>query len=344
MEELPESWESSCFCTSWKGIWSGRAAMSGVFHWFRLLAGGICLPLVFPYIVYKLYRLRWGSLKAGCLQDKVVLITGASSGLGEALAHKFFAAGCKVILASRRVAELERVKEDLLQSVQQPSVHHTPEVIQLDLADLSAIPEKAQQALRIHGRIDILVNSGGISYRGDACDTSIEVDVKLMMVNYFGHVALTKAILPSMMDMREGTIVAISSVQGKIGLPFRSAYAASKHATQAFFDSLLSEVAQYNIHVCVVSPGYIRTNLSMNALTGSGAVYGVMDETTATGMAPEDVADIVLEAVVNKRTDLVVASFVPRLVLLVRALLPWLYFAIMKGRAKRLRLQQRRVQ
>ncbi|KAH9383857.1 hypothetical protein HPB48_025627 [Haemaphysalis longicornis] len=327
-----------------QGIWSGRAAMSGVFHWFRLLAGGICLPLVFPYIVYKLYRLRWGSLKAGCLQDKVVLITGASSGLGEALAHKFFAAGCKVILASRRVAELERVKEDLLQSVQQPSVHHTPEVIQLDLADLSAIPEKAQQALRIHGRIDILVNSGGISYRGDACDTSIEVDVKLMMVNYFGHVALTKAILPSMMDMREGTIVAISSVQGKIGLPFRSAYAASKHATQAFFDSLLSEVAQYNIHVCVVSPGYIRTNLSMNALTGSGAVYGVMDETTATGMAPEDVADIVLEAVVNKRTDLVVASFVPRLVLLVRALLPWLYFAIMKGRAKRLRLQQRRVQ
>ncbi|XP_077526392.1 dehydrogenase/reductase SDR family protein 7-like isoform X3 [Haemaphysalis longicornis] len=327
-----------------QGIWSGRAAMSGVFHWFRLLAGGICLPLVFPYIVYKLYRLRWGSLKAGCLQDKVVLITGASSGLGEALAHKFFAAGCKVILASRRVAELERVKEDLLQSVQQPSVHHTPEVIQLDLADLSAIAEKAQQALRIHGRIDILVNSGGISYRGDACDTSIEVDVKLMMVNYFGHVALTKAILPSMMDMREGTIVAISSVQGKIGLPFRSAYAASKHATQAFFDSLLSEVAQYNIHVCVVSPGYIRTNLSMNALTGSGAVYGVMDETTATGMAPEDVADIVLEAVVNKRTDLVVASFVPRLVLLVRALLPWLYFAIMKGRAKRLRLQQRRVQ
>lgn len=327
-----------------QGFRTGRAAMSGVFHWFRLLAGGICLPLVFPYIVYKLYRMHWGSLKTGCLQDKVVLITGASSGLGEALAHKFFAAGCKVILASRRVAELERVKEDLLQSVPQPTVQHTPAVIQLDLADLSSIAEKAQQALRIHGHIDILVNSGGISYRGEASDTSVEVDVKLMMVNYFGHVALTKAILPNMIEMRDGTIVAISSVQGKIGLPFRSAYAASKHATQAFFDSLLSEVAQYNVHVCVVSPGYIRTNLSMNALTGSGAVYGVMDETTATGMAPEDVADIVLEAVVNKRTDVVISSFIPRLVLFVRVLLPWLYFTIMKGRAKRLRLQQRRVQ
>lgn len=327
-----------------QGSSSGRTAMSGVFHWFRLLAGGICLPLVFPYIVYRLYRLRWRSLKTSCLQDKVVLITGASSGLGEALAHKFFAAGCKVILASRRVTELERVKDDLMQSVPQPSGHHVPAVLQLDLADLSTITEKAQQALRIHDRIDILVNSGGISYRGEACDTSVEVDVKLMMVNYFGHVALTKAILPSMIDMRDGTIVAISSVQGKIGLPFRSAYAASKHATQAFFDSLLAEVAQYDVHVCIVSPGYIRTNLSMNALTGTGAVYGVMDETTATGMAPEDVADIVVEAVVNKRTDVVIASFIPRLVLLMRVLTPWLYFAIMKGRAKRLRLQQRRVQ
>nr|XP_037287526.1 dehydrogenase/reductase SDR family protein 7-like isoform X1 [Rhipicephalus microplus] len=327
-----------------QGSSSGRTAMSGVFHWFRLLAGGICLPLVFPYIVYRLYRLRWRSLKTSCLQDKVVLITGASSGLGEALAHKFFAAGCKVILASRRVTELERVKDDLMQSVPQPSGHHVPAVLQLDLADLSTITEKAQQALRIHDRIDILVNSGGISYRGEACDTSVEVDVKLMMVNYFGHVALTKAILPSMIDMRDGTIVAISSVQGKIGLPFRSAYAASKHATQAFFDSLLAEVAQYDVHVCIVSPGYIRTNLSMNALTGTGAVYGVMDETTATGMAPEDVADIVVEAVVNKRTDVVIAGFIPRLVLLMRVLTPWLYFAIMKGRAKRLRLQQRRVQ
>ncbi|KAH8037250.1 hypothetical protein HPB51_009693 [Rhipicephalus microplus] len=122
------------------------------------------------------------------------------------------------------------------------------------------------------------------------------------------------------------------------------AHAASKHATQAFFDSLLAEVAQYDVHVCIVSPGYIRTNLSMNALTGTGAVYGVMDETTATGMAPEDVADIVVEAVVNKRTDVVIAGFIPRLVLLMRVLTPWLYFAIMKGRAKRLRLQQRRVQ
>lgn len=315
--------------------------MSGVLYWVRLLAGGICLPLVFPYVVYKLYRLKWGSLKTGCLQDKVVLITGASSGLGEALAHKFYAAGCKVILASRRLGELERVRQELLHSAES-SRRHSPAVIQLDLADLTNIPDKAEQALQIHSRVDILINSGGISYRGEASETSIEVDVKLMMVNYFGHVALTKAILPSMLEAKEGCIVAISSVQGKIGLPFRSAYAASKHATQAFFDTLLSEVAHKDIHVCVVSPGYIRTNLSVNALTGSGATYGVMDETTATGMAPEEVADKVLEAVTNRRTDVVVSAMLPRIVMMVRVLWPWLYFAVMKSRAKRLRLQQQR--
>lgn len=218
---------------------------------------------------------------------------------------------------------------------------HLPDVLQLDLADLTSIPKKAKEALDIHGRIDVLINSGGISHRGEAVETSVEVDVKLMMVNYFGHVVLTKAILPSMLEAREGCIVAISSVQGKIGLPFRSAYAASKHATQAFFDSLLSEVAHRDVHVCVVSPGYIRTNLSLNALTGSGAAYGVMDEATATGMSPEDVADAVLEAVVHRRTDVVVSSLVPRMVMMVRVLLPWLFFAIMKSRAKRLRIQQR---
>uniref|UniRef100_A0A1S4KV68 Dehydrogenase, putative n=1 Tax=Ixodes scapularis TaxID=6945 RepID=A0A1S4KV68_IXOSC len=313
--------------------------MSGVLYWVRLFAGGICLPLVFPYVVYKLYRLKWGSLKTGCLQDKVVLITGASSGLGEALAHKFYAAGCKVILASRRVGELERVRQELLHSAQS-SRHPALYVIDghhlLWIFCVSVIFIFCPKWPRVILRYQFF---GPIAPCGGCLRT---VDVKLMMVNYFGHVALTKAVLPSMLEAKEGCIVAISSVQGKVGLPFRSAYAASKHATQAFFDTLLSEVAHKDIHVCVVSPGYIRTNLSVNALTGSGSTYGVMDETTATGMAPEEVADAVLEAVVNRRTDVVVSAMLPRVVMMVRVLWPWLYFAVMKSRAKRLRLQQQR--
>ncbi|XP_064478972.1 dehydrogenase/reductase SDR family protein 7-like isoform X2 [Ornithodoros turicata] len=301
-------------------------------HWLRLIVGGVFLPILFPYVVYKLYRLK--SLRPDCLRDKVVLITGASSGLGEALAYKFHEAGCKVILASRRLEQLERVKRNIMS---QTTTNNAPSILELDLADLKAIPAKAEEALGIHGRIDILINNGGISTRGDVLETDIQVHVKVMMVNYFGQVALTKAILPSMIDRKDGSIVAISSVQGKIGIPSRSAYSASKHATQAFYDCLLSEVSHSNVHVCVISPGYIRTNLSINALTGSGTTYGVMDETTANGMEPKEVADAVIEAVVNRRWDVILATLAPRLVIVLRVLFPWLYFIIMISRAKRLR-------
>lgn len=128
--------------------------------------------------------------------------------------------------------------------------------------------------LSIANHIDILVNNAGISCRGNVLTTDLEVYQQLMLTNFFGQVALTKAILPSMVDKRSGHIVVVSSVQGVMAIPSRSAYAASKHATQAFFDSLRAEVADYNVNVTVVSPGYIKTELSLNALTGSGGKYG----------------------------------------------------------------------
>lgn len=151
---------------------------------------------------------------------------------------------------------------------------HPPVIQPLDLSDLNSIAGKVQEVLEVHGAIDILVNNGGISVRGDALSTAIDVDIRIMLVNYFGTVALTKACLPSMMARKEGRIVSISSVQGKFAIPHRSAYSASKHALQAFSDSLRAEVAKDNIKVTLVSPGYINTALSLNALTGSGAQYG----------------------------------------------------------------------
>lgn len=151
---------------------------------------------------------------------------------------------------------------------------HPPIILPLDLSDLNSIGGKVQSVLEIHGAIDILVNNGGISVRGDALSTAIDVDIRIMLVNYFGSVALTKACLPSMMARKEGRIVSISSVQGKFAIPHRSAYSASKHAMQAFCDSLRAEVAKDNIKVTLISPGYINTALSLNALTGTGASYG----------------------------------------------------------------------
>ncbi|GIY44812.1 hypothetical protein CEXT_325431 [Caerostris extrusa] len=309
---------------------------STMIHWTRLIAGGLVLPIVFPWLVYTLYKSHFKNkiFRDKSLEDKVVLITGASSGLGEALAHAFHRAGARVILAARRKDALEKVKNDLITKYQSKN---TPAVLPLDLHDLKAIKEKATKALDFYGHIDILVNNGGVSFRGEIVDTDLEVDLRIMVTNYFGPVALTKAILPSMLERNSGYIIAISSVQGKIAIPFRSAYSASKHATQAFFDTLKSELSHTNIHVCVVSPGYVHTNLSLNAVTARGETYGVMDHTTATGMDPNEAAESIIIATAAKRSELVLAGILPKIAIWVRVLCSWLYFYLMGSRAQRIR-------
>lgn len=149
-----------------------------------------------------------------------------------------------------------------------------PVIVSLDLTDITSLPGKVAEILNIFGHIDILINNGGISVRSDIMSTAMDVDIKVMLVNYFGTVAMTKAVLPSMIERKEGKIVCVSSVQGKFAIPYRSSYTASKHALQAFCDSLRAEMDEHNVSVTVVSPGYINTSLSMNALTGNGKAYG----------------------------------------------------------------------
>lgn len=138
-----------------------------------------------------------------------------------------------------------------------------------------------------------------------------------------------------MMSQRSGHIVQISSVQGLVGLPERSAYAASKHALQAFSDSLRAEVAEFNINVTVVSPGYIKTKLSVNAVTGSGTAYGQMDKATEEGKDPDCIAEDIVKAVVQKKKEVVLATFLPQVAIFLRKYLPSLYFYVMAKRAKK---------
>lgn len=308
---------------------------SSMIHWTRLIAGGLALPLVFPWLVYNLYRSHFKNkiFRNRALENKVVLITGASSGLGEALAHAFHKAGTRVILAARRTDALEKVKKDLMEKYPSKT---DPVVLTLDLHDLKKIPEKAKEALEVYGHIDILVNNGGISYRGAISDTDLDVDLRVMFTNYFGPIALTKAILPSMLERNSGFILAISSVQGKIAIPYRSAYSSSKHAMQAFFDTLKSELSHTNIHICVVSPGYVQTNLSLNAVTADGKQYGVMDQATANGMNPDEVAESIIIATAAKRSELVLAGLLPKIAIWIRMVCPWLYFYMMGSRARRI--------
>jgi dehydrogenase/reductase SDR family member 7B len=230
-------------------------------------------------------------------RDKVVWVTGASSGIGEAIAVAFSREGARLILSSRNAAELERVR----QSCDDPQRHR---VLPLDLKDEEAIRRAAADA----GDVDVVVHSGGVSQRSLAMQTDAAVERAIMDLNFFGTVALTKAVLPSMVARRSGHIVPISSVIGYVGIPLRSSYAASKHALHGYFDALRAEVAKDGIAVTIVCPGYVRTNVSTNALTGDGSAYGKTDDTHARAMTPDRLARRVVDAIAARKREVVIGG------------------------------------
>nr|KAF6305214.1 dehydrogenase/reductase 7B [Pipistrellus kuhlii] len=282
-----------------------------------------------------LFRLRQRSRMKAHLQDAVVVITGATSGLGRECAKVFHAVGAKLVLCGRNREALEQLAKELAASPASEVRTHAPSTVTFDLADPGATVAAAAEILRCFGHVDVLINNAGVSFRGAVLDTPVDVDRRVMETNYFGPVALTKALLPSMVQRQRGHVVAVSSVQGKISVPFRSAYAASKHATQAFCDCLRAELEQHGVAVTVLSPGYIRTNLSLNAIAADGSRYGVMDETTARGRLPADVARDVLAAVGGKQQDVVLAGLVPAVAIYLRTLAPGLFFRLMASRARK---------
>jgi len=221
-------------------------------------------------------------------QNKTVWITGASSGIGEALAYEFARQGAKLVLSARNEAELQRVAAACPTDVM---------VQPLDLGDHGSLPRIAEQVLAKTGGLDVLVNNGGISQRGLAKDTIFEVDKKMVDVNLLGTIALSKAVLPHFLDKKSGHFVVVSSLMGKFGAPMRSGYAAAKHGLHGFFDTLRAECWRDNVKVTIVCPGFIRTNVSKNALTSDGSKQGTMDEATGKGMAPEVLARKIVRAV-----------------------------------------------
>lgn len=287
------------------------------------------IPIGLLYLLYYLNSIR----KRQDVKGKVVLITGAASGLGRACAHEFYKAGCKLILVMRRKEQGDDVIKELLDS--KPSCEtHEPKGIVLDLCHTDMVYLKIREALSFHQRIDIVINNAGVACRGEVLKSDLDVFRKVMEVNYFGQVAITKAILPGMISQGGGTVVNISSLQGRFSIPYRSAYGASKHALQAFADCLRAEVSSKNIHICVVSPGYIKTNLSVNALCADGSRSGVTSPEISTGMSPESAAQRILLAVERKESDVLIGPCVHRLAVYLRCLMPNIYFKVMSHRAK----------
>lgn len=229
---------------------------------------------------------------------QVIWITGASSGIGEASARAFAAAGAHVILSSRRPAELERVR----QSLPEPGRHR---VLPLDLARPESFPDAVAAALAHWGHVDVLVNNGGVSQRALALETEAAVERALMEVDYFGPVALTKALLPAMLARRRGQVVVVSSVMGYLGTPGRSTYAAAKHALHGYFDSLRAEVWRHGIRVTLVCPGYVRTAVGRNALGPRGETRDAVPH----GITPERCARALLRGVARGRAEVHVGGW-----------------------------------
>uniref|UniRef100_A0A915DUQ6 Uncharacterized protein n=1 Tax=Ditylenchus dipsaci TaxID=166011 RepID=A0A915DUQ6_9BILA len=207
------------------------------------------------------------------LKNRTVLITGASTGVGRALAFEFYAKGAKVILTARSIDKLRELCNELE-----------------DMDD-----ERAGKPSPAY----VLINNAGVSNRGSCQQTSINVQRQVMEVNFFGQAAITKTLLESIPD--DGAIVTVNSLQGRVALPYRSAYSASKHAQQAFFDSLRSE-ERPQLQVLVVNAGYINTGFGSRALDIHGRPVGVEDTNQLKGLSAEAAAHKIVCALVNRNT------------------------------------------
>ena len=235
-------------------------------------------------------------------ENKVVWITGASSGIGEATAYKFAEEGAMLILSARREEELIRVKNNI------HSAEDNVQILPIDLEKLDEIEAKAMEAKSFFGKIDIVFNNAGISQRSATNETSLEVYQKLMNLNFFGVIALTKAVLPMMKQQKAGHVVVTSSVAGKVATPLRSGYCASKHALHGFFDSLRSEVYDDNINVTIICPGYVNTNISYNAVSADGSKYGKLDKNQENGLTVEACADKIVNAIFRKKEEVYIGG------------------------------------
>ena len=233
--------------------------------------------------------------------DRRVWITGASSGIGEALAKAFHAAGAKLILTARREDELKRVQ-------QQCGGEPNTRVLPLDVTHAQELPQKTQLALSMFGGVDVLVLNAGITQRSRTRETDESVYRRLMEVNFFGPEAMTRAILPSMLERKSGHIVVISSVAGKFGVPMRSGYSATKFALHGFYEALRAEEERNGIHVTLVCPGFIRTDISLSALRGDGRKHAKMDSELARGMPADECARRILRGVARQKREIVVAA------------------------------------
>ena len=257
----------------------------------------------------------------------VVWITGASSGIGEALAKQYVLQGARLVLSARREVELERVKQACIALGAEASHIY---VLPMDVTEHTSMADKTQSVLDRFGAIDVLINNAGISQRSKCLDTDLSVYKQLLDVDVLGQIALTKSVLPIMVDQKSGHIAVTSSVAGKVGVKWRTGYCAAKHAVMGFFDALRAEVAEYGIHVSTITPGFIKTDVARNAVVGDGSQFVGDDQNIETGMDVDKCATVIVKSMNRKVKEIAAGEGMSLFALKLKRFFPNKLFDIME--------------
>ncbi|XP_078081474.1 dehydrogenase/reductase (SDR family) member 7Cb [Mustelus asterias] len=290
----------------------------------------LILPLLVAGIagIAYIYKRIMQLMSKSAVRNKVIVITDAISGLGKESSRVFHSGGGRVVLCGNDWEKLEALHQALI-DVADPSRTFSPKLVLLDLSDTGNVPEVAKEILESYGCVDVLINNSSLKVKGGALNVTLEMDKKIMDANYFGPISLTKELLPSMISRHSGQIVLVNSVQGKLGLPFRAAYAASKHAIQAFFDCLRAEVAEFGITVSTVSPTFIRSYHQMpEAGNWEASIWKFFFRKWAYGVHPVEVAEEVLYTVNRGSKEVMIGNPVPKAFVYLRTFCPEIFFAI----------------
>ena len=257
------------------------------------------------------------------LHNKIVWITGASSGIGKALAQAYAKRGATVVLSARRKVQLEAVKAELTNASQ-----HI--VVPMDVTDEKQVNTAIAQVMSQCKRIDVLINNAGLSQRALIAETSMDTERRIMEVDYFSQVYLTKQVLPHLIAQKSAQIAFVSSIAGLLGTQYRASYSAAKAAIHMWANSLRAEVAKDGIDVAVIFPGFVKTDVSINALNGKGEAQGFDNEATANGLEVDDFAEQVIDALTKQQEYIVVGGFKEKLGVAVSRVSPKILYKMIR--------------
>ncbi|XP_077482189.1 dehydrogenase/reductase (SDR family) member 7Cb [Stigmatopora argus] len=294
------------------------------------------LLIVIAAGIYYIYNEVMHFMAKSLVRNQVVVITDAVSGVGTECAHLFHKGGARLILCGTNWDKLESLYDSLTNDAD-PSETFAPKLVILDFSDMESLEDVSAEVVDCYGCVDVLICNSSMKLKAPVQSVSLELDKNIMDINYFGPTTLTKGILPTMIPRRSGQIILVNSIQGRLAVPFRSSYAASKHAVQAFFDCLRAELEEYGITVSTVSHTFIDANVTPSSEKPDSKVNSLASFVASQltyGVNPAVLANEIMQTVNRKRKEVVLAHPIPRVAVYLRAFLPSFLFAVLGAGVK----------